>query len=81
MKVSEMNLVLAQLKVTHQMDQAMNGLYDAEWAMRKFEPLLEIGYSYEDIATYVAIKLQELTIKDESFAKDRPLPTAQYLTK
>tara|TARA_R110000796_G_scaffold238963_1_gene359510 strand:- start:1872 stop:2108 length:237 start_codon:yes stop_codon:yes gene_type:complete len=72
MKQTEINLILAQLKITHQMDQAMDGTHSSEWAMRKFEPLLEVGYSYEDIATYVAIKLQELTIKDESFAKDRP---------
>lgn len=72
MKQTEMNVILAQLKTTHMMDQAMDGSHSAEWAMRKFEPLLEVGYSYEDIATYVAIKLQELTIKDESFAKDRP---------
>jgi hypothetical protein len=71
MKQTEMNVILAQLKTTHMMDQAMDGPHAAEWTMRKFEPLLEVGYSYEDIATYVAIKLQELTIKDESFAKDR----------
>tara|TARA_R100000951_G_scaffold45656_1_gene38782 strand:- start:537 stop:773 length:237 start_codon:yes stop_codon:yes gene_type:complete len=72
MKQTEMNVILAQLKTTHMMDQAMDGTHAAEWAIRRLEPLLEVGYSYEDIATYIAIKLQELTIKDESFAKDRP---------
>tara|TARA_R110000796_G_C14478694_1_gene426447 strand:- start:859 stop:1095 length:237 start_codon:yes stop_codon:yes gene_type:complete len=72
MKQTEMNVLLDQLKITHQMDQAMDGVHSAEWAIRRFDSLLEAGYSYEDIATYVAIKLQELTIKDESFAKDRP---------
>lgn len=72
MKQTEMNVILAQLKTTHMMDQAMDGIHAAEWAMRKFEPLLEVGYSYEDIATYVAIKLQELIIKDETFAQNRP---------
>ena len=72
MKQTEMNVILAQLKTTHMMDQAMDGPHAAEWAIRRLEPLLEVGYSYEDIATYVAIKLQELTIKDESFAQDRP---------
>ena len=72
MKQTEMNVILAQLKTTNLMDKAMGSEYDVEWTMRKFESLLEIGYSYEDIATYVAIKLQELTIKDESFAVNRP---------
>jgi len=72
MKQTEMNTILAQLKTTHEMDKAMGGEHSAEWAMRKFEPLIEVGYSYEDIATYVAIKLQELIIKDDSFAKYKP---------
>ena len=72
MKQTEINVILAQLRATHEMDQAMDGSHSAEWAMRKFEPLLDMGYSYEEITTYIAIKLQELTIKDESFAKNRP---------
>ena len=70
MKQTEINVILAQLKTTHMMDQAMDGSHSAEWAMRKFEPLIEIGYSYEEITTYIAIKLQELTIKDANFAKN-----------
>jgi hypothetical protein len=73
MKQTEMNNILAQLKITHEMDKAMGSEYDTEWTMKKFEPLIEVGYSYEDIATYVAIKLQELTIKNENFAKYRPV--------
>jgi len=36
MKQTEMNVILAQLKTTHMMDQAMDGSHSAEWAMRKF---------------------------------------------
>ena len=71
MKQTEIEVILAQLRTTHEMDSVMDGSYSAEWAIRKFEPLLELGYSYEEITTYIAIKLQELTIKDVNFAKKK----------
>lgn len=58
--------ILSVLYNLKKMDVEMGGHYNAEYYARQFKPLLDAGYSIEDVSSYMAIKLQDYVIENEN---------------
>ena len=58
--------VLTALSNVKKMDVEMGGHFNSEYYSKQFKPLLDAGYSIEDVSSYMAIKLQNYIIENES---------------